>query len=78
MHDTRMNIGDFYGLAFFNSFQPFRINSTNFGPKTDTKDTKTFWAAQGVTKALRSIEPSVCERRRALAFLFAVVSMPAK
>jgi hypothetical protein len=22
MHDTRMNIGDFYGLAFFNSFNP--------------------------------------------------------
>jgi hypothetical protein len=28
-----MNIGDFYGLACFNSFNPFRINSTNFGAK---------------------------------------------
>jgi hypothetical protein len=34
--------------------------------------------AQGVTKAFRSIEPSVCERRRALAFCSPLYQCPAK
>jgi hypothetical protein len=40
LHKNRINAGDFHDLALLQLSQSLRINSANFGPKTDTKDAK--------------------------------------